>query len=203
MAASALSAVGAVLVFLEGVYLTMVSNAVSRLGYLSLSGVIAELAAVGIVAGMLVFVLALVAYSNPDAHTGCGIAILSVSLLSLFGGGGFLVGALLGSVGGILAILHVVPTELGGSYAPVGGWSDRSCPACGSPLAFGAVYCHTCGQPVPPATGGPAPLPIPSPEDWGRTHRTCPSCHRVVPVRSATCPGCGVALGPSGPAGTP
>jgi hypothetical protein len=191
VAALVLSLAGGILIFADGAALSSLGAGVRTLGYTRLDGLIGDLAAVGLLFGIVVFVLALAVYHNSDAHVGYGIAILSLSLLSMFGGGGFVIGSLLGSLGGILAILHVVPAPLPAPYAPVGGWSERACPACGSPLAPGAIYCHTCGQAVPPATGGPAPLPIPSPDAWGRTHQRCPECSRVVPLQSPTCPRCG------------
>ncbi|MFY9716925.1 MAG: zinc ribbon domain-containing protein [Thermoplasmata archaeon] len=194
LVASVLSLIGGILIFSDGAVLSSFGAAVRATGYSRFGGLIGDLADAGLLMGILVFVLALAVYESPDAHRGLGIAILSLSLLSLLGGGGFVIGAILGSLGGILAILHVDPAPLPAPYAPVSGWSERACPACGSPLAPGAIYCHTCGQAVPPATGGAPPLPIPSADLWGRTHQRCPTCARVVPVQSTTCPGCGQKL---------
>jgi len=59
---------------------------------------------IGIASGAVIIVGALSMYSNPQLSQLWGALILIFSLVSLLGLGGFIVGALMGIVGGILAI---------------------------------------------------------------------------------------------------
>lgn len=62
------------------------------------------IAALGLVSGVVILVSALLLRSRSKEHTTWGTLILIFSILSFFGIGGFLIGALLGIVGGALAI---------------------------------------------------------------------------------------------------
>lgn len=59
---------------------------------------------IGLVSGVLVMIGALMLNTRPTEHTAWGIIILVFSAISILGMGGFLVGAILGIVGGALAI---------------------------------------------------------------------------------------------------
>lgn len=59
---------------------------------------------IGVISGIAVLVGAVMLYNNPGQSQTWGIIILVFSVLSLLGGGGFLVGAILGIVSGILAL---------------------------------------------------------------------------------------------------
>ncbi len=59
---------------------------------------------VGLVAGIVVLVGSVLLYSRPRQTSSWGILILVFSVLSLFGMGGFFIGAILGLVGGALAL---------------------------------------------------------------------------------------------------
>jgi hypothetical protein len=59
---------------------------------------------VSLVSGLIIILGALMLFSKPDQTTTWGTIILIFSLLSLFGMGGFIVGALLGVAGGLLAL---------------------------------------------------------------------------------------------------
>ena len=61
-------------------------------------------AVVGIAAGVLVLFGAIMMYNRPRQVSMWGTLILVFSAVSLFGAGGFFVGAVLGIVGGILAL---------------------------------------------------------------------------------------------------
>jgi hypothetical protein len=65
--------------------------------------------ALGIVSGLLVLVGAVMTYTQPRQVTTWGIIVLVFSIASLSGGGGFFVGAILGVVGGILALTWKQP----------------------------------------------------------------------------------------------
>ncbi len=61
-------------------------------------------AVIGIVSGIVVLVGAVMLTSHIEKNASWGTIILVFSAIGLLGGGGFLVGSLLGILGGILAI---------------------------------------------------------------------------------------------------
>jgi hypothetical protein len=61
-------------------------------------------AVLSLVSGVVILVATLLLRSRPKEHTTWGTLILIFSILSFFGMGGFLIGALLGIIGGALAI---------------------------------------------------------------------------------------------------
>ena len=61
-------------------------------------------AAIGLVAGIVVLVGAIMIYSRPRNASTWGLLVLIFSILSFFGMGGFFIGAILGVVGGALAM---------------------------------------------------------------------------------------------------
>jgi len=61
-------------------------------------------AVVGIAAGALVLFGAIMMYDRPRQVSMWGAVVLVFSVISLFGAGGFFIGAVLGIVGGILAL---------------------------------------------------------------------------------------------------
>lgn len=69
-------------------------------------------AALGIVSGLLVLVGAVMMYTQPRQATTWGVVVLVFSIVSLSGGGGFFVGAILGFVGGILALTWKQPGQV-------------------------------------------------------------------------------------------
>jgi hypothetical protein len=58
----------------------------------------------GIIMGIIVIVAAVMVYQNPTQKTLWGIVILVLSILSIFIGGGFIIGLILGIIGGALAL---------------------------------------------------------------------------------------------------
>jgi hypothetical protein len=60
----------------------------------------------GIIAGTLVVVFSISMHSKPADRKLFGVLVLAFSLLSLTGMGGFFVGAILGLVGGVLALTN-------------------------------------------------------------------------------------------------
>ncbi len=60
--------------------------------------------AVGLVCGIVILVAAIMLYNHPHETKSWGTVILVVSIISLIGLGGFFVGAILGIVGGVLAL---------------------------------------------------------------------------------------------------
>jgi hypothetical protein len=114
------------------------------------------------------------------------VIVLVFSLVSLFGGGGFFIGLILGIVGGILAIVwKPMPTYVYSPYAYPGyalpyGYT-------GYPAAYPGYpgYPGYPPAPVPPTAATPAPAAAP---------RTCPACSAAVPTTAAYCMACGTRL---------
>jgi hypothetical protein len=66
-------------------------------------GFMSGLSFVGLVSGILVVIGAIVLNARPSEHTAWEMIILIFSIISLFGMGGFLIGAILGIIGGAFA----------------------------------------------------------------------------------------------------
>jgi len=75
------------------------SSITSKPAFLMLSTVLL------LISGILILLSSVLFYSKPKDHIAWGIVIIIFSALSLFGMGGFVLGALLGLAGGILAIV--------------------------------------------------------------------------------------------------
>jgi hypothetical protein len=76
-----------------------------------ISSFIVFFGAIGVICGIIIIVGASMLNSRPASHGTWGIVILVLSVVSLFAGGGFVAGAILGIIGGILAITWK-PAEL-------------------------------------------------------------------------------------------
>ena len=63
------------------------------------------MAAIGVISGVVVLVGAIMIYTRPRGTSKWGAIVIASSLLSLLGMDGFFIGAILGVVGGILAII--------------------------------------------------------------------------------------------------
>ena len=61
-------------------------------------------AAIGVASGIIILIGAIMIYNQPTKASTWGSFILAFSIVSLFGTGGFFFGAILGVVGGILAL---------------------------------------------------------------------------------------------------
>jgi len=69
-------------------------------------GMMYGLESVGIITGILVIVFAILMRSRPADRKTYGVLILAFSLVSLVGMGGFFIGAIIGLVGGVLALAN-------------------------------------------------------------------------------------------------
>ncbi len=69
-------------------------------------GFMSGLMLVGLIAGILVVIGALMLNAQPAEHMSWGIIILVFSIISFLGMGGFFIGAILGIVGGFSAISY-------------------------------------------------------------------------------------------------
>ncbi len=112
-----LSLIGGVLIFMGGVVSSMwfMSGGYNSWGMMGGSGgmmggwgapfgFMGGLSLIGLVAGILVIVGALMLNARPAEHTAWGVVILVFSIVSFLGMGGFFIGALLGIAGGALTL---------------------------------------------------------------------------------------------------
>ena len=61
---------------------------------------------IGLIAGVIVIIGSITLNYRPSEHTAWGAVILTFSLISFLGMGGFYIGAILGIIGGTLAIAN-------------------------------------------------------------------------------------------------
>src|SRR3972149_1018215 len=111
-----LSLIGGVLIFIGGVVSSMwfMSGGYNSWGMMGGGGMMGGwgapfgfmggLSLIGLVAGILVIVGALMLNARPAEHTAWGVVILVFSIVSFLGMGGFFIGALLGIAGGALTL---------------------------------------------------------------------------------------------------
>lgn len=142
-----LSLVAGLLVFIGGAFLMIVGSAASSVGLYAAGGLLGGLGFLGVLFGVILIVLAVQLYRNPELHTPYGIGILLLSLVSIFTGGGFILGLILGVIGGILAILFVpsddallLPSDM---FTP----TTRRCANCGASFSGELSACPSCGAP--------------------------------------------------------
>ncbi len=118
--ASILAIAGSTLILLCGTLLTWVSTAIlPHLNFPNVStppqfaassipaiasGVVGGIGLFGLVTGAIVLASAVLLLAVPNQRTAWGVLILVFSALSFLGAGGFVVGAILGIVGGILTL---------------------------------------------------------------------------------------------------
>lgn len=91
---------------------------------------------VGIIFGILVSLGGIMIYNRPSQSRMWGTVVLIFSILSIFGGGGFLVGMILGIIGGILAITWSKPKIK----------EKRTCLNCGRMVPIDHAFCPYCGK---------------------------------------------------------
>jgi hypothetical protein len=68
------------------------------------SGITAVVGTFGLASGIIVLMSGVLLRTNPSQHTVWGVMVLVFSVLSFFGFGGFIIGAILGIIGGIMAL---------------------------------------------------------------------------------------------------
>jgi len=116
-AAFILTLAGGALIFANGLILILASRGISRVledvvttrglsigVVLALQQMMLSLSLVGLVLGACVMFASLMLYYKPSSSIGWGAVVLVSSILSIFAGGGFFVGLILGVIGGSLAI---------------------------------------------------------------------------------------------------
>jgi len=116
-AAFILTLTGGALIFTNGLVFILASCGISRVledvvntkglsigVVLALQQMMLSLSLVGLVLGACVIFASLMLYYKPSSSVGWGAVVLVLSVVSIFAGGGFLVGLILGVIGGSLAI---------------------------------------------------------------------------------------------------
>lgn len=166
LAAMLIALFGGLLILTEGTYYAAALSGASSVGGVvgAIAGDLAGLFALGAFFGLLVVVLSVVLLLKPELHTSLGIAVVVLALLSLLGGGGWILGLVLALVGGILAIAFRPDDQYASSGSPEPpGWRPVGAPPAATPVdrpsAPTSLFCSRCGAAM---LGGP----------------TCPSCGR-------------------------
>jgi len=134
--ASVLAIIGGVLMVLAGLIFVAVSaiiiphlpsmyfstNSTTTISSTAVQGfasfIIGGLGAFGLISGAIVLGSGVMLQVNPNRRRAWGVLILVFSVLSFLGTGGFIVGAVLGIVGGILALTWKPSIQQDGSGRP-------------------------------------------------------------------------------------
>lgn len=108
-AAFALSLFAGILILINGAVLGVVGSFIAPFipgiqEAALVTAILNTLMAVGIILGVIVVVAAVMLYRNPAQKTLWGVVILVLSIISIFVGGGFFIGLILGLIGGALAL---------------------------------------------------------------------------------------------------
>jgi len=165
LGAFVLSLIGGLFILLAGITELSIDYAVS-VSVPPVSGQpwVAILGAVGVALGMVVIAASVGLYLYPAHHALFGVVVLVASLLSFLSFWGFLVGLVLGLVGGVLGIAwspyrspfvaYGFPSyAIGGTGAPPPAapppGAHRACLKCGRLGAGDAKFCAYCGAPMP------------------------------------------------------
>jgi Family of unknown function (DUF6114) len=105
-----LAAVGAfILPYIDYANLTIPANVVNLPGLVS--GAVTMVGLFGLISGIIVLGSAVMLRMYPSQRRTWGVLILVFSVLSFFGIGGFVVGAILGIVGGIMTLTWRPPIQ--------------------------------------------------------------------------------------------
>jgi len=129
--------------------------------------------------GLVVIVGAILLNAHPENHVTWGVFIILFSLISIVGSGGFVIGLVLGFIGGVLAII----------------WNPPS-PAAGGPLVYPQppYQSQGYGQPGYPLAGYQTPYqqqhPTNPPAPTAQA-RYCSRCGASVNPGAAFCSACG------------
>lgn len=139
------SFIAGLLILLDGAIVWSAGSAVASVSPVG-GEFVAGLGALGFFLGFLILMLAISAHRRPEHHTVLGVLIVVFSLVSLLSGGGFILGLILGFVGGIWLILFMPDDEV--DLPPLPGGS-RTCRNCGRTTSTRDPFCASCGSPFP------------------------------------------------------
>lgn len=182
-----LSLVAGIFILLNGIVIVIISGIFAFFG----EEWVVALAALGLIFGIVVLLGAFMMYTRPDQNTIWGTIVLVFSLTSIVIGGGFILGLILGLIGGILAIVWKPEYAVMGAY--------RMCLGCGNQIPSNYAVCPHCGRPAAPAPGypmqpvspqAPPPMQAPPPQAPPAT-RFCSNCGAGLPPGANACPNCG------------
>lgn len=146
--AAALSIIGGLLTIIIGGVDAAVSIPTGYNGLGSTeTGLVAGLA---VLAGIILLIFGVGLIWDPESHTGLGVALIVISVLTLWGGFAFIPGVILCVIGGLLAILHEEVEDkaveqrglLAATRSPT---PQRNCPSCGQPVGLATNNCPECG----------------------------------------------------------
>jgi len=100
-----LAIIGGLFILLSGVWIAEVGSILSLLTFGLGGGILILLGAFGAVLGVLILVLGVLVYIQPQHHVIFGVLIVLFSVISLTSLGGFILGFILALVAGILAVV--------------------------------------------------------------------------------------------------
>jgi Family of unknown function (DUF6114)/zinc-ribbon domain len=164
-AAFVLSLLGGIFILLGGAVIAAIGASM----FVVLPAIGLVIGVIGLAFGVLVLVGAIMLYVHPEQHVTWGVIILVFSILSVFTSlGGFLVGLILGIIGGALGI----------------GWKPR---AVGFPG-------YVAGYPSGYGAYGPPPTPIAPPGYVAAPGPNVPAAPSTSPEAPAFCRNCGAPL---------
>jgi hypothetical protein len=159
--AFALSLVAGILILLGGVLELWVATVLNGFLFINdYSNWLLLLGVIGLGLGIFVIALSVLLFLQPQHHVAYGVVILVLSVLSAVSYWGFVVGLVLGIIGGILAItwtpIRWAPTYYGPPFpaawqpAPVQTMasSHRVCLKCGRLIGLDSRFCSYCGTPT-------------------------------------------------------
>jgi len=135
---------GGVLILSNGIVVWSVGLTLAAIG----PGFTYTAPSVGIVEGVLgtaIILLATTLFLDPRHARGVGVTIIVLSVLSIFGGGGFLVGTALGVLGGVTALFVDRTPDMRSIPALNPPTIDQICARCGKRYSGSLVTCPFCG----------------------------------------------------------
>ena len=135
-AAFILSLIAGIFILLNGLFIAAIGSMIASFSLMmpGAGAIGLGIIALGLLFGIIVIIGSLMMMSKPKQTKAWGILVLVFSILSIFIGGGFIIGFILGIVGGALALAWK-PTEE----------EKRICPKCGRMYPVSYNNCPYCG----------------------------------------------------------
>ena len=110
------SLIAGIFILLGAIFMMVLSSMIGGfalgVGAGAAAGIFLIYGAVGLIFAILVLVGAVMLWMKPQSHVAAGVIILLFSLFSIMSGGGFIIGLILGIVGGILGIVWKPPAPM-------------------------------------------------------------------------------------------
>lgn len=125
-----LSLIGGIIIFLVGLLVLALASALAFLmgttgagdmvpGLIGYSMAVTTVGLIGVLMGLLIIIFGVIMYVKPEQHVIWGVLVLILSIVSIFGLGGFILGMILGIIGGILGIVfRPTPPAMAAPMAP-------------------------------------------------------------------------------------